>query len=368
MQNVTLPVFEKEQFRKAHLLLATRVAGMMGRKLEEGDWAQVYCAAKGIPLAGWSNTDIDIMFGHLGVEQKSICRTAGQEIKTSCGTQIMHPAGTRAIRIPNEQDATIAARDILRQYGELIARRRALVSVLNNYHHGNLDRAQAVSALQDQIPGTSRASAEKRVPTEQLPAPGPIKDPDLRIGWLLWQATLREFLYFEEPMIAPSPELYIARWNSRPGSGSRLGSRNLWIYEEATGEKHFSVTTEAGAKIQPYFRVPAPNDPNLYHFVVQGEETGSGMIRVWLTETTAASLRSILGSLLPNDIAKAIEKANSEEKKQKSGGLTSEAQAVEVLVPQQAYALLKSTFEGVSDEHNFKQLADALLSLDSDAP
>jgi hypothetical protein len=360
MNNSTLPVFSAKEFKQAHIFLATRVAEMMGRKLEEGDWAQVYCAAKGIPLAGWSNTDIDVMFGHLGVEQKAMCRRSTQPIKDSCGTTLMHPAGTRAIRIPNEEDPTVAARDILRQYGELIGRRRTLVDVMNQFHHGVLDRAQAVAALQARIPGTSRMSAENRVPAQAMPVAEQLMEPDLRIGWLLWQDTLREFLYFEEPMIAPNPDQYIAKWNVRPGSGSRKGSRNLWIYDEATGEKHFSVTTEAGAKIQPYFRVPGPNDPNLYHFIVQGEEAGNGLIRVWLTQSTANLLKQALGSLDPTDVANAIEAVRREEKQQEDAGQIFGVLAVAVLIPQNAYNHLRSTFDGVSDEHNFKQLVNSL--------
>lgn len=363
MKNATLPVFEVDEFQRARIFLATRVSEMMGRKLEEGDWAQVYCAAKGIPLAGWSNTDIDVMFGHLGVEQKAICRPATQPIKDSCGTTIMHPAGTRAIRIPAEEDATTAARDILRQYGELIARRRTLVDVVNHFHHGVFTRAQAVTALQERIMGMSRASAEKRIPIEAMATSEKLIEPDLRIGWLLWQDSLREFLYFEERMVAPDPTKYIARWNVRPGSGSRIGSRNLWIYEESSGDKHFSVTTEAGAKIQPYFRVPGPNDPNLYYFVAQGEEVGDGLIRVWLTQSTANLLKQALGSLDPADIAKAIEAVRVEERAQEMRGQIFGTLAVEVLVPGSAYARLKATFDGVSDEHNFKQLVDSLQSV-----
>lgn len=360
MNNVTLPVFDAEQFQRANVFLATRVSEMMGRKLEEGDWAQVYCAAKGIPLAGWSNTDIDIIYGHLGVEQKSMCRPSAQPIKDSCGTSIMHPAGTRAIRIPREEDATIAARDILRQYGNLVAKRRTLVDVVNRFHHGLFTRSQAIVALREGIPGMSRASAEKRIPSVAIPVAEKLIEPDLRIGWLLWQDSLREFLYFEEPMVIPDPEKYIARWNERPGSGSRIGSRNLWIYEESTDDKHFSVTTEAGAKIQPYFRVPGPNDPNLYYFVAQGEEAGNGLIRVWLTQSTANLLKQALGSLDPTDIANAIEAVRREEREQASAGQIFDTLAVEVLVPVSAYTRLKSTFDGVSDEHNFKQLVDAL--------
>jgi hypothetical protein len=192
MNNVTLPVFDKEQFRRAKIFLATRVSEMMGRKLEEGDWAQVYCAAKGIPHSGWSNTDIDVIFGNLGVEQKAMCRPATQAIKDSCGTTIMHPAGTRAIRIPAEEDATKAARDILRQYGELIAKRRTLVDVVNKFNHGLFTRPQAVAALQTQIAGMSRASAENRIPVAPTPTGQTLQAVDLRIGWLLWQDSLRD--------------------------------------------------------------------------------------------------------------------------------------------------------------------------------
>ena len=63
----TLAAFSPEEYQRAHRLLATRVAFMLGRKLEEGDWAEVYCAAKGIPYTGWSNLAIDVVYQGLGV-------------------------------------------------------------------------------------------------------------------------------------------------------------------------------------------------------------------------------------------------------------------------------------------------------------
>ena len=135
---------------------------MMGRKLEEGDWAKVYCEAKGIPLAGWSNTDIDVMFGNIGVEQKAMARRSSQPIMDACGTTIMHPAGTRAIRIPQEADPTKAARNILAQYGALIARRRLLVSVVDQFNNGVLDRDAAVQKLRSEGQYT-RQAAEARI-------------------------------------------------------------------------------------------------------------------------------------------------------------------------------------------------------------
>lgn len=359
MNHVTLPVFNAKEFILARRLLATQVTEMMGRKLEEGDWAKVYCTAKGIPLSGWSNTDIDIMFGHVGVEQKAMARRANQPIKDACGTILMHPAGTRAIRIPTEQDPTKAARDILTQYGVLIARRRLLVAVNHSYHNNQINRAQAVAQLQADG-GYSRPAAEARVPLTQTPSLDGVKDVDLRTGWLLWQDTLKEFLYFEEPMIAPDPKKYVAEWRDRAGGGSRIASRNLWIYEQDSGDKHYSVTTEAGAKIQPYFKVPNPNDPNLYHFVVQGEDCGNGLIRVWLSQVTADLLQQAVGDLTPPNIAAAVEKVKFDQIQREIQGQAFGPLAVEVLIPVLVYERIKTEFIGVSDEHYFKQLLEAL--------
>lgn len=359
MQSTTLPVFDPADLRRAHHLLATQVSGMMGRKLEEGDWAKVYCQAKGIPLVGWSNTDIDVMFGNIGVEQKAMARKSSQPIKDACGTTLMHPAGTRAIRIPREDDPTQAARDILTQYGALIARRHLLVSVVDQFNNSHLDRTDAVRLLQEKG-GYSRQGAEKRIPAIAIPGTEGVKDVDLRTGWLLWQNSLREFLYFEEPMTAPDPSAFVAEWREREGSGSRQGSRNLWIYDKASGEKHFSVTTEAGAKIQPYFRVPGPTDPHLYHFVVQGELYGDGLVRVWLTPTTAAMLRSHVGELNPETLAAAVTSAKFDKVVRVEAAGSVGPLAVEVLVSPDIYERLKVEFGGVNDEHNFKQLVEVL--------
>jgi len=102
----TLPAFTKEEREKAHALLATHVAFMMGRKLEEGDWSQVYCRAKGIPERGWSNLNIDVMYRGLGVEHKALRRPSDAPLESVCGTRLMHPAATRSIRISStDQDA-----------------------------------------------------------------------------------------------------------------------------------------------------------------------------------------------------------------------------------------------------------------------
>ena len=87
---------------------------MGARKFEEGDWTDVYCGAKGIPKTGWSNLHIDIMHGALGVEQKMMSRSVNRPITTWCGTMLMHPAATRALRIDSiNRDANVVMADVL---------------------------------------------------------------------------------------------------------------------------------------------------------------------------------------------------------------------------------------------------------------
>jgi hypothetical protein len=97
----TLPAFTTDQAKRAKLLLATQVASMMGRKLEEGDWSSVYCKAKNIPDVGWSNLHIDVSYQGFGLEMKllRIADLNGKPLKSVCGETLMHPAATRSIRI-----------------------------------------------------------------------------------------------------------------------------------------------------------------------------------------------------------------------------------------------------------------------------
>ena len=46
------------------------------------------------------------------------------------------------------------------------------------------------------------------------------KAADMRTGWLIWQDSLIEFLYFEEEMLPPVPDDYWAEWKES-GGGSR---------------------------------------------------------------------------------------------------------------------------------------------------
>jgi hypothetical protein len=62
----TLAAFTQREKETAHVLLATQVVFMMGRKLEEAGWSSVYCKAKGIPERGWSNLNIDVMYKGIG--------------------------------------------------------------------------------------------------------------------------------------------------------------------------------------------------------------------------------------------------------------------------------------------------------------
>ena len=316
----TLAAFTAEEYEKAHALLAARVAYMMGRKLEEGDWAEVYCRAKNIPQRGWSNLNIDIIHESLGVEHKMLCYRSKPDLMEACGRTLMHPSATRSIRVPTtDVDPDEAMRDVLMQYGRLIESRQNVV----------------------QEQSGSNAS------------------PDMRTGWLLWQESLRQFLYFEEEMIAPNPDDYIAKWVSS-GGGSRKQSKNLWVYERETGVKRYSITTEAGAKVQPYFDVPPPTDPNLYLFKVIGEVISTGVIRVWITESTARELERLLGNLDIETISKAVLKTAQQVTMLDDIAQAQKEAAKSILITDEAYQVLQSALPGVSDEHSFQLLAQHL--------
>lgn len=355
----TLAAFDGQQRAKAKHLLATQVSLMMGRKYEEDDWANVYETVKAIPRSSWSNLSIDVMHGNLGVEQKMLCRPVDRSILTDCGLDLMHPAGTRAIRIPDIEDPTLAARNILAQYGKLIALRTSVVEILHLFSHGRCKRGEALRHLVEGLK-FGRPSAEKLVPLQPLPIGASDALPDMRFGWLLWKSSLDEFLYFEERMVAPDPERFRAEWHAS-GGGRRLASRNLWVYDEATGRKVYSITTSAGAKIQPYFRVPPPNDPNLYHFVVQGEPVQKGVRQVWLQPATAKKLRQQVTELSPEGIDLLLSRIDLDNLKinPEAHFLTTQ-EAVPVLINEKSYLLIREKFDAVSDEHAVQLLLDLI--------
>jgi hypothetical protein len=231
----------------------------------------------------------------------------------------MHPAQTRSIRISSsEKDPNVAMRSVCEQFAQLLQNRQQLV----------MERSGSSSA-------------------------------ELRSGWLLYQSSLREFLYFEQPLIPLDPDKHYAEWNERTSSGARKASKNLWVYNAETKQKVWSVTTDAGAKIQPYFDIPVPDDPNLNFFVAQGFQV-EDLVRVWLTQPTAEALRNLLGGLDTEQISDAILRA--EPNASPDGSTVDENSVVEVVITSQAYEALRTKFEGVSDEHSFQLFVKRLRS------
>lgn len=295
---------------------------MMGRKLEEGDWSSVYCAAKDIPHIGWSNLNIDVSHRGLGVEHKLLRCSGlkGRPIKSVCGTTMMHPAATRSIRIDNTNlSADKVMRDVFRQYAELIEVQRSRV----------------------QEGGGKRSS-------------------DMRIGWLLWEDSLTEFLYFEHRLEPPKPEDYYAEWNETPPRGSRKGSKNLWVFDRATNQKRYSVTSSAGTKIQPYFDVPSTTDPNLYYFRVQSEPIDAETIQIWVSASTARAIRRVLGSLDKRKVSEAIVEAANRMAgvKRPTEGEVDLAQPIRVT--RKAFEIFQTAWDGVSDEHRAQLFLESL--------
>jgi hypothetical protein len=318
----TLPVFTPSELQRAKILLATQVASMMGRKLEEGDWSRVYCKAKEIPEVGWSNLHIDVSHKGLGLELKllRVANLQSKPLKSVCGTALMHPAATRSIRIERTNlPANKVMAAVFEQYGHLIEQRT--------------DRVRSA------WPGT------------------PV---DMRTGWLIWEDNLAEFLYFEEPMVAPNPDRYFAEWNDTPARGARKASRSLWVYDKKTKQKRYSITTSAGIKIQPYFDVPTPSDRHLCYFRVQSEPIGRDTVCLWIAASTAAALKDRLGSLDRAVVSAAILKVLA--KGVMPAELTNPEQdlAIPVRISTEAHTRLLSDWEAVSDEHRAQLLLKAL--------
>ncbi|PZW50865.1 hypothetical protein C8P66_10178 [Humitalea rosea] len=319
----TLPALSFDESKRAKILLATKVAMMMGRKLEEGDWGNVYCAAKGIPDSGWSNLHIDVNYLGLGVEHKLLrcSQLNGRPIKSVCGTTLMHPAATRSIRIDNTSaPANLVMQDVFQQYSALIRTRTAAV----------LSKSQGNA-------------------------------PDMRVGWLLWEDNLTEFLYFEEAMTPPDPSLYYAEWNETGARGARKSSKSLWIFDKSTNQKRYSVTTSAGIKIQPYFDVPAPSDPNLYYFRVQSEPISPDTIQIWVAASTAQALKQQLGELTRENFSAAVLSLAQKSDHQITPINAEHDLAVPIPISVSAHAVLISMWEGAkSDEHRAQLLLKEL--------
>lgn len=317
-----LQAFTDKEKELAKRLLATQVASMMGRKMEEGDWSRVYCLAKNIPEGGWSNLHIDVNYQGLGREMK-LLRIAGlrdRPIKIVCGTTLMHPSATRSIRIDDtSRNATAVMRDVFEQYSGLINER-----------------------------------------TRRVTEAAPNKTADMRTGWLIWEDNLTEFLYFEERMLSPNPAQFTAEWNVTPARGARKASRSIWIYDKDTGQKRYSVTTSAGIKIQPYFDVPLPSDKNLYYFRVQSEPLNATTVRLWVSAATARALKSKLGSLDSATVSTAILKAIERVGTIALAPGEDDGLAVAVDISKEVHMQLVAAWQAVSDEHHAQLLLEAL--------
>lgn len=320
----TLPAFTDTEREQAKLLLAAQVASMMGRKLEEDDWSSVYCKAKNITPREWSNVNIDVNEGGLGVEFKMlrVKRLKRNSIKDVCGTTRMHPSATRSIRI---EDVNLPAHEVM-------------VDVLNQY--SDFIEARTKDVRDNNPDGTA----------------------DMRTGWLLWESGLREFLYFEESMTKPDPANYCAIWNETPPRGARKGSKSLWIFDRVTRKKLYSVTTSSGIKIQPYFDVPSPLDPNLIHFEVQSEVMNDGTVILWISAKTADRLRELLGSTDEKVVNEAVFKASKMVVRNTGAETVDSDVAVPIRVSQESFDLLDKHWEAVSDEHRIQQLIDVLTN------
>jgi hypothetical protein len=311
-----LPVFSPTEYQAAGKLLSAKVVFMEGRKFEEADWQEVYCSARNIPLEGWSNLNIDVTFGNVGIEHKMLRKESGKSILSWCGTTQMHPSATRSIRPKTDVSAEIAMRQVFDQYRE----------VLDN-------RARKVKESSG-------------------------SEPDMRTGWLLWQESLREFLYFEEQTVPPAAENYSAQWVENHAKGARRGSKNLWIYDKETGVKRYSVTTEAGAKIQPYFDVPPLGAKDLYIFRAQGEVLDGGHVRVWVSSGTARELDELIGDLSPASLKKAIQ--TTRPMTDQNAGNDPISMVQELILLAESYETLKEKFDALSDEQSMRLLAACL--------
>lgn len=312
-----LPAFTDEEVIRVHRLLSTRVAFMMGRKFEEGDWADVYCKARNIENKGWSNLNIDITTKNQGIEHKMLC-VRQSNILSECGRTLMHPSATRSIRLPSlDSDPNDAMVDILTQYADFLESRRKKV-------------------------------------LEESPQ---YDEADMRTGWLLWSENLHEFLYFEEKTQIPNPDDYTAAWVENKPKGARKPSKNLWIYEKSTGKKRYSVTTTAGAKIQPYFDVPPIGTPGLYHFVVIGERLLDDSVRMWVTEQTYRNLCTLVNNdLSKENISKIILEVADNLKDSSLAKAYDYEKACELIISSEAYDAIQRVLPGVNDDHSIQLL------------
>jgi hypothetical protein len=306
----TLPLeLSNEEKNRIKRLLASKVVGMFGRKLEEADWTEVYCKGRGIPNQGWSNLRLDVMIPGLGLEIKMLS-VKDVPIVNQCGTSLMHPSATRSISLPSG-NAHTAMKQVLTEYSELLE--------------------------------TRRLSVEKQFGEKA----------ELRSGWLLWKRNLDEFLYFEEKLEVPDFSQFTADWYEHNSDSARRRSRNLWIFDQY-GRKRYSVTTERGVKVQPYFDIPPLGAKNMAIFKIQGEEIKDNLVRIWLTSSTFEKLLSLFNS---NFSSKKFAEILGDIPALLAGEVLEslEADLREIQIEKEIYERLCEKISGVSDEHRIRQ-------------
>ena len=176
------------------------------------------------------------------------------------------------------------------------------------------------------------------------------------------QDQLREFLYFEEAMTKPDPAKYTATWNNTPARGTRKASKSLWIFDKQIGAKRYSVTTSAGIKIQPYFDVPPPGDPNLLYFRVQSEPLDDDTVVLWVSAATAERLKELLGSTDRQVVSDAVSRASRSSVPDTQADTADASLAVPIQVSKEAFDILIEHWETVNDDRRIQQLIEVLSS------
>jgi hypothetical protein len=207
-----LVAFDADQLLAVTAEVNRLARSLQGRKLEEGDWTSLYCRVKGARERTWSNMPFrDYLHNGVRVEFKLL---ANKSPASCIGKSLMHPAATRTINFDERERASDAMAKVFAQWGA------------------------AIDDFEQRVSQTSRTASA-----------------DIRWGILLWAPDHSEFLYFEEKLEKPLVKDYEAHWHD--GNHRGKPTRNLHIFERASGKKRFSCTLPRnGAKLQPYFDVP----------------------------------------------------------------------------------------------------------------
>lgn len=250
--NQYIRAFSQAETQQAQTLLEQLVLAKQGAKIEEADWSSLYCDVIGAPRQKLSNLPFrDFNHDGVGVEFKFMSRKSPI---SDVGKSIMHPSATRTISFDENDTAENAKNMVLSQWAKQI--------------EGFAERVSA---------GSSDGSY------------------DLRWGILLWAADHSEFLYFEERIEEPDPSQYEGRWVLSSSRGQT--SRNLHIFEKASGEKKFSCTLPRnGAKLQPYFRVPTLAEGAI-HFKVAPTD----LVPIYVSKPMSERLVQLFPNLNSND-------------------------------------------------------------------